>query len=81
MRTKRKNIVPEEQPQQQSTTSNELQQPPRMVTQIVNGQQREYHYLKTVKSFEELDTFRIRVKAKINMNFKHLVILLELLPI
>jgi hypothetical protein len=53
----------EEVQQQQSTsTTNELQkQPPRKLTQIINGQQRRYHYLKTVKSLDELDKFRFKV--------------------
>jgi hypothetical protein len=59
----------EEEEQQQSTTStsNEPQQPPRKISQFLNGQQKEYHYLTTVNSCEELDKFRFKVNAKINL--------------
>jgi hypothetical protein len=51
----------EEEQQQESPSTNELQQPPSKITQNVNGQQKEYHYRTTVKSYEELDNFRFQV--------------------
>jgi hypothetical protein len=51
----------DEEEQQQQSTSNEPQQPPRKITQFVDGQQREYHFMKTVKSLEELDKIRFQV--------------------
>jgi hypothetical protein len=64
-----------EQPQQQeqhveegqSTTSNELQrQPPRKITQTVKkSPPKEYRYLTTVKSSEELDEFRFQVTQEL----------------
>jgi hypothetical protein len=51
--------------QQQSTSTNELQlqQPPRKITHTAKkgGQPREYRYLTTVKSSEELDNVRFQV--------------------
>jgi hypothetical protein len=51
--------------QQQSMPTNELnlqQQPPRKITQTFKkGPPKEYRYLTTVKSSEELDEFRFQV--------------------
>ena len=40
---------------------NEVQQPAKKISQIVKGQEREYHFVKTVKSVEDLDKFRFQV--------------------
>jgi hypothetical protein len=53
-----------EEEQQESQSTNEPHQPQRKITQFVNGQQKEYHYRTTVKSFEELDKFQFQVNAK-----------------
>jgi hypothetical protein len=37
------------------------QQPPRKITKNIRGLIREYHFLKTVESMEELDKFRFSV--------------------
>jgi hypothetical protein len=52
--------------QQQSMPSNKLQQqPPMKITQTFKkGPPKEYRYLTTVKSSEELDEFRFQVNAK-----------------
>jgi hypothetical protein len=50
-----------EQPQQQEQHLEE-EQPPRKMTRIFKGQRREYHYVTTVKLFEELDEFRFQVR-------------------
>jgi hypothetical protein len=55
---KRKN-TDEEEP-----TSNDEPQPPSKITPIINGQQREYHYMTTVKSLDELNTVRFQVTEK-----------------
>jgi hypothetical protein len=49
---------------QKTVTSNEVQQPPKRITPIINGQQREYHCVTTVNSIEELDKFRFQVTEK-----------------
>jgi hypothetical protein len=54
-----------EEEQQQSTTSNDEPQPPKKMTQFLNGQQKEYHYRTSVKSYEELDKFRFQVIQKL----------------
>jgi hypothetical protein len=36
-------------------------QPPRKMTKNINGQNRDYNFVKTVKSVEELDNFRFKV--------------------
>jgi hypothetical protein len=53
--------------QQQLQSTNKLQQqPPRKITQNVKkGPPKEYRYQTTVKSFEELDKFRIQVIQKL----------------
>jgi hypothetical protein len=62
---KRKNTDQEERPQQQVEEQSTIElQPPRKITPIINGQQREYHYRTSVKSYEELDKFRFQVYAK-----------------
>jgi hypothetical protein len=40
-------------------------EPSGKITRIVRGQKREYSHVKTVQSFEELDTIRFKVNAKI----------------
>jgi hypothetical protein len=37
------------------------QQPPRSISKNVRGQIRDYYYLNTVKSFEDLDKLRFKV--------------------
>jgi hypothetical protein len=58
-----------EKEQQQLRSTNELklqQQPPRKITQTVKkGPPKEYRYLTTVKSSEELDKFRFQVIQKL----------------
>jgi hypothetical protein len=44
----------------------EQKQPPRKVTKNINGQKRDYNFLKSVKSLEELDNIRFKVIQKIN---------------
>jgi hypothetical protein len=59
----------EEQPQSkqqelQGQLPDEMQQeeePPLNITKNIMGQRREYYYLKTVKSLEEMDQFRFQV--------------------
>jgi hypothetical protein len=56
----------EEQPQQkdgQKQPNKVPQQQPldRKIIKYILGQQREYHYQKTVKSLKELDEFRVKV--------------------
>jgi hypothetical protein len=61
----------------------QTEQPPRKITtNKVGGQKREYHFLKTVKSMEELDKFRSKVRQNyVGINILKCNFLLELLPI
>jgi hypothetical protein len=57
------------------------QKPSMKMTKIINGQERKYYYLKTVKSYEELDKYRFKVNLKkILFSFLN-TISLEMLPI
>jgi hypothetical protein len=38
-----------------------LQQPPREMTQNISDRKKDYYYMRTVKSVEELDKFRFKV--------------------
>jgi hypothetical protein len=40
------------------------QKPPRKMTQIIRGQKREYHFLRTVNSVDELEKIRFKVMQK-----------------
>jgi hypothetical protein len=61
----------------------QTEQPPRKITtNKVGGQKREYHFLKAVKSMQELDKFRSKVGQNYNeIIFCNVIFLLELLPI
>jgi hypothetical protein len=37
------------------------QQPPKKISKNINGRIKKYNFLKTVKSLEELDNFRLKV--------------------
>jgi hypothetical protein len=52
----------EEEEKHQQT--NKLQQPPRKMIKTFRGQKRDYYYLTTVKSLEQLDKFRFKVECK-----------------
>jgi hypothetical protein len=51
----------EEEEHQQTNKLQQLQQPPREITQNIRGQKRDYYYLATVTSLEQLDKFRFKV--------------------
>jgi hypothetical protein len=59
---KKRNVEDEEQesPQQQQ----DVQPPKRKINKKVLGKIRKYYYVKTVKSMEELEKFRFKVKKK-----------------
>jgi hypothetical protein len=46
--------------------------PPKKMAYKIRGQMREYHFLKTVKSMDELDKFRFKVRQWISFaNSQH----------
>jgi hypothetical protein len=51
----------EEQEHQNIKLQQLQQQPPKEITQNIRGQKRDYYYLTTVKSLEQLDKFRFKV--------------------
>jgi hypothetical protein len=53
-------------PQLEQPIGMHQQHPPRKMTKNARGQLREYYYLKTLKSVEELDKFRFKVIPQIN---------------
>jgi hypothetical protein len=55
---KRRNSADEDEEEAQEE---EKEQPPRKMTRNIRGQIREYHFLKTVKSVDELDKLRFKV--------------------
>jgi hypothetical protein len=58
--------VNDEDETEEEEEPNEVPQkhPPKTKTYNIKGQKREYHFLKTVKSMEELDKFRFKVMHK-----------------
>jgi hypothetical protein len=67
MEHKAKAIKIEHQEEEDEAEKQQQKQPPRKVTKKVKGQIRDYNFLKSVKSLEELDNFRFKVK---NNNIK-----------
>jgi translation initiation factor 1 (eIF-1/SUI1) len=58
---KKRNSADEDEEEAQE----EEEKPPRKITRIIRGQKREYHFLKMVKSIDELDECRFKVMQKI----------------
>jgi hypothetical protein len=58
---KRRNIAVADEEEEEEGPQGEVQQLPRNITENVRGEIRKYDFLKTVKSFEELDKFRFKV--------------------
>jgi hypothetical protein len=56
---KRRNSAVDED--EEEAQEEEKEQPPRKMTRNIGGQKREYHFLKTVNSMEELEKFRFEV--------------------
>jgi hypothetical protein len=47
--------------EENSDDEDEAEKPPRNITKNVKGQHKQYYYMKTVKTMEELDKYRLKV--------------------
>jgi hypothetical protein len=51
----------DEEKEESNDDEDEAEKPPREITKNVNGQHKQYYYLKTVKTVGDLDKFRFKV--------------------